>query len=121
MKVASFACRPRSTVGVVAYFDVEGNAYDWPDYSLVESPFRADLTGDFLAAVFAFVDNKEEGTVKTSKPKTSKEITISLIVIELPDEGAEGVWFIILWLSFEDLDERELVIVQSAVFPSSGD
>ena len=67
MKVTGFACRSRSAVGVVADFDMVGDAYDRPNYSLVEPPLRADLPCDFLATVFPFVDDKEEGDGKNEQ------------------------------------------------------
>ena len=35
---------------------------------------------------------KKSGIVRTSNPKTSRVITINLMVIELPEEGFSGGW-----------------------------
>jgi len=69
VKVTGFARRSRFAVGVVADFDVKGDAYDRSNDSLVEPPLRADLPSDFLAAVFAFVYNEEEGNGQDEQPQ----------------------------------------------------
>jgi hypothetical protein len=56
-----------------------------------------------------------------SNPKTSKVITISLIVIELPDEGAGSVWFMVLvFCLLKYLDGGEFGIVQYTALPAAG-